>query len=307
MPIATIDIGTNSVLLLICQKEKDPIKAIGDFATICRLGEGIGDSRQLKPEAMERAIEVLKNYRSLCDQHRVEKIFAVGTAAIRRAENGNVFIQRVKKELGIDVQVISGEKEAELNWISCSTDFGPEIVVIDIGGGSTEMCWYTGKVEKISIPIGTVFLTEKYCHSDPVTDKEFQKLNNAIQQTLQSQRASVPEYKRTIVATAGTATTLASVHQKLDIYQSEKIHGSSLTLAEIQKIVLELKSKTIAERKKIRGLEPKRADVILSGACLLENFVRVSGQSTVLVSDRGVRWGLAYEKLKIEEGVNLQK
>ena len=257
---------------------------------------------------MERAVEVLKNYRSLCDQHHVKKIFAVGTDAIRRAENGNIFIQRVKKELGIDIQVISGEKEAELNWISCSTDFGPDLVVIDIGGGSTEICWCVrapvrsrvSEIKKISLPVGTVSLTERFCHSDPISGKDFQNLQRAITKALRSERTNWQTHERTIVATAGTATTLASIHQQLDTYQSEKIHGSSLTLAEIQKIILELKSKTIAERKKIRGLEPKRADVILSGACLLENFVRVSGQSTVTVSDRGVRWGLAYEELKIK-------
>ncbi len=304
MKLATIDIGTHSVLLLIAQKNPDgKIKVLADEATLTRIGEGMGSINNFLSSGMERTLAVLKKYKAICDQHRVEKILCVGTAAFRKAKNVADFVIQVKKETGIEIEIISGEREAALTWKAASTDFGSDIMVVDIGGGSTEVIcpvslrggqWPTK--QSTSIPIGSVLLTEKYCHSDPVSDADYQNICNVIEQTLPSPQPSPTrgEGKR-LVATAGTATTLGAIKMKMKIYHHNEIHGSKLSLAELKKIIADFKSKTIEERKKIPGLEPGRADVILAGSLLLEKIAEHFGFQEITVSDRGVRWGLVYE------------
>ena len=259
------------------------------------MGEGVSSSGQLKPEAIRRTLTVLKSYRLLCDQNGVQKILAVGTQALRLAGNAKTFLAEVKKECGFDLQIISGEREAELTWKAASTDFGADSVVVDIGGGSTEIISCDSAV---SLPVGTVVLTEQFCHSDPVTDQEFQDLKQEIKNQLSSHPVLSTRHSRTLLAVAGTATTLAAIHQKMHIYHHSQIHGSTLPLSSLRQIIQELKSKTIEERKKILGLHPKRADVILSGAVLLEQLAEKAGVSQITISDRGLRWGLAYESLE---------
>ena len=309
--LATIDIGTNSVLLLIIEQQADnSIKVLADVATICRLGQGIGQTGELAPEAMARTLATLKNYRAQCNQHNVSKMMAVGTQALRIASNAKTFLQQVQKELGFEIQVITGEREAELTWRAASTDFGKDIVVVDIGGGSTEIIscdrslvrsFSRQKLESISLPIGTVVLTEQFCKSDPLTEDEFTQLKNFIDETVKNESTRAREYESTLVATAGTATTLAAMHQKMAVYHPAQIHGSILPVSDLQKMIEELKTKTLEERKKISGLHPDRADVILSGAVLLEQLAQIFHCSEITISDRGVRWGLVYEALSIPQ------
>jgi len=298
MTRAIIDIGTNSVLLLIVDADKN---VLVDEASVTRLGEGLAQKPFFLSQAMKRTLRVLKKYSEICKQHRVLKIHAVGTAAFRKAKNTSLFVAQVKQECGFEIEIISGEREAELTWKAASSNFGKDIVVIDVGGGSTEIVWYDStivrsysgkKLNVISIPIGSVVLTETFCHFDPVTKQEFQKLNEAILQQLQNQRTSVRAYQRTIIATAGTATTLAAIDLGLKEYRHAEVHGHKLSIARLEEIIADLKSKTVAERKKIPGLHPQRADVILAGALILQIFAEQSAATVITVSDRGLRWGL---------------
>ena len=305
MKLATIDIGTHSVLLLITEKNQSgAIISIADEATLTRIGEGMGSHNIFVTAGMERTLAVLKKYKTICDKHGVKKIIAVGTAAFRKAGNAKEFVAQVQKECGIAIEIISGEREAALTWRAASTDFGNDIVVVDIGGGSTEIIEYDrtmvrscdGKKTKcISLPIGSVILTEQFCHSDPISDHDYKNLKSQITKALKNYRTIVPSYNRTLIATAGTATTLGAIQKKMTTYKHAEIHGSKLTLQELKKIIADLKSKTIAERKKIAGLEPGRADVILAGATLLEKIASHFSAKEITVSDRGVRWGLVYE------------
>ena len=298
MKLAAIDIGTHCVLLLIVENKNNQLVPLVDEATLTRIGEGMGQTNVFLPSGMERTLEVLKKYKTICDKQRVEKIIAVGTAAFRKAKNAKEFVAQVKKECGIIINIICGEREAELTWKAASTDFGEEIAVVDIGGGSTEIIrpeTRDQRPETNSIPIGSVLLTEKYCHSDPISEKDYKNLCNAIDKQVQllKPNASLP---KTLVATAGTATTLGAIKKKMRIYKHAAIHGSKLTLAELKKIIADLKSKTIAERKKILGLEAGRADVILAGSLLLEKIAEHFGFKEIMISDRGVRWGLVYKE-----------
>ncbi|OGQ48214.1 MAG: hypothetical protein A3H42_00720, partial [Deltaproteobacteria bacterium RIFCSPLOWO2_02_FULL_46_8] len=276
--IAAIDIGTHSVLLLIVEKKQTgEIKVLADEATLTRIGEGMGSTNLFLPAAMERTLNVLKKYKKICDDHEVETILTVGTAAFRKAQNADLFIEQVSKECGILIEIISGKKEAAFTWKAASTDFGPDIVVVDIGGGSTEIITAgqrtmdhgpeTKNINAVSLPIGSVLLTEKYCHSDPISDEDYKNLCEAITKKIEipDRNTRAHEHTNTLVAIAGTATTLAAIKMKMKVYKHQEVHGSKISLGELKKIIAELKSKTVEERKKIPGLEPGRADVILAG------------------------------------------
>jgi len=299
MRLATIDIGTHSVLLLIVEKNPNgKIEVLVDEATLTRIGEGMSSNHVFLPPGMSRTLQVLNKYRILIEQQGIEKIITVGTAAFRKAANANSFINKVEKECGFKIEIISGKREAELTWKAASTDFGHNILVIDIGGGSTEVI--TGENQAISLPIGSVILTEKYCNSDPLSDPDYKRMCQAIDEKIAPFNLNTwkLEHLSTLVATAGTATTLGAIKKQMKIYKHNEIHGSKITLDEIKTIIADFKSKTIEERKKIPGLEPGRADVILAGSTILEKIAERFGFQEITVSDRGVRWGLAYEWFK---------
>ena len=231
----------------------------------------------------------------------------MGTAAFRKAQNAKDFVAQVKKETGIQIEIISGEREAALTWKAASTDFGENIMVIDIGGGSTEIILYDSTTVRqyagknfdcVSLPLGSVVLTEQFCKSDPINQQDCKNLENEITQALNNYRTVVPSYHHTLIATAGTATTLGAIKKRMKAYKHNEIHGSKLSLDELKNIVADLKSKTIEERKKIPGLEPGRADVILAGSLLLLKTAEHFGFEEITVSDRGVRWGLVYTILE---------
>ncbi|MDP2600898.1 MAG: Ppx/GppA phosphatase family protein [Deltaproteobacteria bacterium] len=303
MKMAVIDIGTHSVLLLIAQKNSDGnITVLADEATLTRIGEKMGSMHVFIPAAMERTLAVLKKYKAICNRHGVEKIIAVGTAAFRKAQNAKDFVEEVKQKTGIAIEIISGEREAALTWKAASTDFGSDIMVIDIGGGSTEIIMGPrtgdhGPWTK-SLGVGSVLLTEKYGQD---YDKLCEVIENELQvfpSPLEGEGGRRPG-EGALVATAGTATTLGAIKKKMKVYHHNEIHGSKLSLDELKNIIADLRSKTIEERKKIPGLEPGRADVILAGSLLLLKTAEHFGFKEITVSDRGVRWGLLYEALKI--------
>ncbi|OGQ45626.1 MAG: hypothetical protein A3I05_08010 [Deltaproteobacteria bacterium RIFCSPLOWO2_02_FULL_44_10] len=294
---ATIDIGTNSVLLLIAEMDTSHhITVLEEDADITQLGEGLAALHIISPAAVERTIDVLQRYLVRCKAERVEKIIAVGTEALRRAKNAPAVLQEINTQTGIEIEVISPEREAWLTYLAATRDFGEDITVMDIGGGSTE--FIAGKAQLLSIPIGSVTLTESYLPSNPATLPEQTTLVNIIDEHLKTYlKNPSPWKKRTFVATAGTATTIAAMHLKLDSYDQARVHGLSMTqhdVTSIEKIVLPL---TTQERAQLPGLHPKRAPFILAGSILLERAMHYLGYDCVMVSDRGLRWGLLYSKI----------
>ncbi|PIR25821.1 MAG: hypothetical protein COV43_03910 [Deltaproteobacteria bacterium CG11_big_fil_rev_8_21_14_0_20_42_23] len=307
---AAIDIGTNTAILLIGEVKKDgSIRTVLDTARIPRLGQGLTTSKYLHPDAKERTLATFQEFKLLCDQHNVERIAAVGTAALRKADDGKDFAQSVHESLGIDLQIISGEEEAFLTYIASAHDFGNDIFVLDIGGGSTELISLkqasdkslqpnaknTEELNIASIPFGTVLLMEEHFHSDPVSDEEYKKLCTHIHALLEeyfphSLYGVVRE--KTFVATAGTATTLAAINLGLKHYDAEKVHGSKLSYDTVLQLTKKLRSLSFSERKKIIGLHPKRADVIVVGSTLLLKVMEHLQCKQLTVSDKGVRYGL---------------
>lgn len=303
---AFIDIGTNTILCLIAELQNDgAFHVLEDLAEITRLGQGIQQTGRIGPDGEERSLKVLRFYLERCQHLNVQEIRAVGTSALRDAQNSAEVRERFKQELGFDVRVISGDKEAAYSFLAVQRGLrlnSQEMLVIDVGGGSTEFIRgnEAGISQALSLNIGSVKLTEQFLHSDPVRKEECEKMMVAIEREL----ASLPhQWLRdgsilTLVGIAGTFTTLSAVEKKLVRYSHSEVHGSRLILSEIRRQVALFQGQTIAERKAIPGLEPKRADVIFAGAYLIERIMTLFDSDSIIVSDQGVRYGLLHECLK---------
>jgi exopolyphosphatase/guanosine-5'-triphosphate,3'-diphosphate pyrophosphatase len=300
MRVASIDIGTNTILLLIAELEGGRLKPLFEKETIVRLGEGVQKNEILSQEAMERGILTLTEYLEKSQNMGVEKIFAVGTSALREARNSMNFRKRVKDKLDLSIEIISGEEEAELSFLAVRKDLGEvkrPLLVVDIGGGSTEFIWGIGDqiIQWVSLPFGSVRFTEQFLHSDPVQEKEWKRMKDEIHQRLSE--ISFPQEPFSMVGVGGTATTLASVEQGLEEFIPGKIHHFILKKEALKNQVFLYRSKTIDERKKIAGLLPGRAEVILAGATILYLAMETLGCHSVLISCQGVRYGLLYKRL----------
>ncbi len=300
--VASIDIGTNTILLLIAAVGQGKISPLLDMETVVRLGEGIDKNGILSRAAMERGLQTLSQYQERCRAMKVQEIFAAGTSALREAKNSSEFLTSVKEKLDLSIDVISGEEEARLSFWAVARDLnrrGKPLLVVDIGGGSTE--FILGEDDRIlawiSLPLGSVRFTEQFLRSDPVQEEEWQKMKTKIQESL----VTIPRSKEplSMVAVGGTATTLASVEQRLGEFAAEKIHHFVLQKESLKSQLLLYRSKTTAERKRIPGLPAARADVILAGAAILYLTLEELHCPSVLISCHGVRYGLLYKKLNL--------
>lgn len=309
MPFAVIDIGTNTVILLIAKLQKNSLKVLHDEAHITRLGKGLSENHFFDPTAMKRTIEVLKKYKEICLEHKVEKIEVIGTAAFRTAANSQVMLEKILTECDMKARIISGEEEAEAVFEAASNDFlktNKKLLVIDIGGGSTEIILGPDPKNKplalVSIPVGSVKLTEEYVHHDPITEQEFKKLLSFIQSELKDHLDSLFETfdieECTLVATAGTATTVAAATLKMVDYDPTTIHGHCLKQDTLAKLIDKLVNCDLRTRQKMPGINPERADVIIAGSILLYEIMRYFKKESTLISDRGLRYGIFYRTFK---------
>ncbi len=302
MRIASIDIGTNTILLLIAEVEGEKLEPLFEMETIVRLGEGVHKNGILSKEAMDRGLQTLTQYLGRCQTMGVQRIFAAGTSALREAKNSDDFLKLVKENLNLSIEVISGEEEAQLSFLAVSKDLKEvqkPILVVDIGGGSTE--FILGKGERIeqwvSLPLGSVRFTEQFLLSDPVREKEWEKMEGEIRKLLVHIPHSGEAFS--MVAVGGTATTLASVEQGLKEFTIAKIHHFLLIKEALGKQLLLYRSKTLEERKKIPGLPSNRADVVLAGGAILYRAMEELNCPSALVSCHGIRYGLLYKRLNL--------
>jgi exopolyphosphatase/guanosine-5'-triphosphate,3'-diphosphate pyrophosphatase len=306
MRVASIDIGTNTILLLVAERNsRGDVVAIEERATITRLGQGVDKTRRLAPEAVERAMRCLSAYAEVTAKLAVERVEIVGTSAMRDADGSEPLRQHIRNLFGVDVRVISGDEEAQLTFRGALSglppNVGSDVVVFDIGGGSTEIV--RGRTTALetslnyarSFDIGSVRLTERHVGSDPPSSEEIAALRWDIQENL----ATLPAFPRPLrpIGIAGTMTTLAAVELGLSVYDSEKVHGHILSLAQLEALAFTLAQIPLSARQGLAGMEPKRADVIVAGAFLAVEVLRKLGAVDVMVSDRGVRWGLAEQCL----------
>jgi exopolyphosphatase/guanosine-5'-triphosphate,3'-diphosphate pyrophosphatase len=301
MRIATIDIGTNCVLLLVAETEGGALTPVVERATITRLGEGVDRNRRLLPEACERTLTCLSEYGRTLRELGVAHLDAVGTSAMRDAAGGEQFVARAADALGVAPRVIDGNEEARLTFAGALSGLPVtgKVMVFDVGGGSTEIvvgeAGPSGRsiASAVSLDVGSVRLSERHVHNDPPTLTERQDIERDIASALRG--APKPERGATLVGVAGTVTQLAALDLELAHYDSTRVHGSKLALSAVDRLATQLASQSVAERRALPGMEPARADVIVVGSAIARAVLRWSNAEGLIVSDRGVRWGLAEE------------
>jgi exopolyphosphatase/guanosine-5'-triphosphate,3'-diphosphate pyrophosphatase len=303
--VATIDIGTNTTLLLVADCSDGRVRVLCERAEITRLGRGIGGDGGLGRQGIERTLAALGEYGAIAAQHGAT-IHAIGTEALRRAPNARDFLDPAVRILGADVEVIDGQREAALTFLAAVHSFPQETqgkaVVIDIGGGSTEIIVaQSGHIEfRGSLPLGSVRLTEKRVHSDPATSAEVAAVVAEVDALLT--KVPFPAEPATLIGTAGTVTTLAAMALHLQSYDPARVHGYCLRRPELERQIDRLRTSTRSDRDSMAGLDPKRADVILAGACILDRIAVAAHADEILVSDRGIRWGLLIERVAAATG-----
>jgi exopolyphosphatase / guanosine-5'-triphosphate,3'-diphosphate pyrophosphatase len=294
MSVAAIDCGTNSTRLLISEAGR----TLDRRMVITRLGRGVDATGRLAEDAIERTVEVLRDYKAAMDERGVTKLRITATSAARDAANADDFFDAAEAVVGTRPELLSGTEEGELSFAGATADLdrsqGP-FLVIDIGGGSTECMVGTEKVDDVrSFDVGCVRLTEKHLASDPPAPEE---LSNAIAEAVawfDDLLREVPgaAAARTVVGLAGTISTVAAVEIGLAEYRREAIHHFHLTREAIEDVFRTLATERLADRIHNPGLEAARADVIVGGCCALVAFVRTLGIDEVLVSESDILEGL---------------
>lgn len=299
--VAAIDIGTNTVLMLIAEVRDGELHAVEDHARITRLGYRVDQTRRLDDEAVARTLAVLAEYAAHIGELGVERVAAVATSAARDSQNGGEFRARASAILGADVDVAPGSREAMLTFRGALGGLGikpgASVAVIDVGGGSTEVV--VGRAEGSivfahSYNVGSVRMTERHVHADPPSPAALDAITADVRSAYADPQPPAGPFLA-VVAIAGTATTYAAIDLELARYEDAPPHGHRLTLDRIEAIASRLASMPLDERRRTIGLEPKRADVIVAGGIVLAQAARALGATVITVSDRGVRWGLALE------------
>jgi exopolyphosphatase/guanosine-5'-triphosphate,3'-diphosphate pyrophosphatase len=299
--IAVLDIGTNTTRLLVADVDGGRVtRERHRESRVTRLGAGVDASGRLQEEAMARAHAVLADYARLIDQHQAGRRVAVLTSAVRDAANGPEFAERCRERYHLDVHVLSGDEEAQLTYLGATDELDPEsrerILVLDIGGGSTELIIGTGRHAEFhaSTQAGVVRQGDRHLRGDPPTAGELRAVADEVRATLE---AAVPPERRAGVeralAVAGTPTSLAAIAQELAPYDPARVQGYRLTGQTRDQIRRRLEAMTLTERRQVTGLHPDRAQVILPGIVILTVVMELFGLEAVEVSEHDILRGAA--------------
>jgi exopolyphosphatase / guanosine-5'-triphosphate,3'-diphosphate pyrophosphatase len=296
--VAVIDIGSNSTRLLIADFEAGRVSEVERQSRVTRLGRGVDLSRQLSAEAIEAACEAIADYVELCRAEEVEAVEAIATSAVRDASNGSAFIAELRERFALAARVLDGEEEARLTYLGATCEQPPSepTLVVDIGGGSTELIVGTGQeiAFHASLQAGVVRHSERHIASDPPTTPELEALAADIRTLIESaisNRSGITA--RTGIAVAGTPTSLASIEIGLEPYDPKQVHGHTLTLTSIQRSLSQLASAPLAKRVAIVGLHPDRAPNIVAGIVILVETMRAFGLEQIQVSEHDILYGTA--------------
>ncbi|HEX4526820.1 MAG TPA: hypothetical protein VH108_08795, partial [Gaiellaceae bacterium] len=274
-------------------------KTIVDRAEVTRLGEGLEDEGKLEDEPIRRTVEAIAAMAEEAKRSGVEEIAAVGTAGLRLAPNRSMLVDAVRERTGIDVEVIPGEEEGRLAYLATRSGLGlgqGSLVVFDTGGGSSQFTFGRGEQvdERFSLNVGAARFTERYGLDRVVSEDALVSATDAIAADLT--RLDGRPTPDTLVGMGGAITNLTAVKHGLAEYDPTVVQGSVLDLAEIDRQIELYRTRTADERRQIVGLQPKRAEVILAGACIVRTIVAKLGRESLTVSDRGLRHGLLVER-----------
>jgi exopolyphosphatase/guanosine-5'-triphosphate,3'-diphosphate pyrophosphatase len=301
MRVAVVDIGTNSTRLLVAEVDRDRVtEELERHSEVTRLGAGVDSAGRLQDEAMERVYATLETYREAIERYGAKRAVAVLTSAVRDAANGEAFAETVERRFGLEPHVLKGEEEARLTFLGATSERDPEdetpTLVIDIGGGSTELVIGSGQRAEfhVSTQAGVVRQSERHIDNDPPSAEELEDLDRDVREILE---AGVPEEQRAAVrqaiAVAGTATSLAAIAQRLDPYDPQRVHGYRLDAAERDRIRDELTGMTLEQRRALPGLHPDRAPTIIPGVLILEQVMDLFALNQVEISEHDILRGAA--------------
>jgi exopolyphosphatase/guanosine-5'-triphosphate,3'-diphosphate pyrophosphatase len=309
--VAAIDQGTNSIRLLVVEPPSpgggDPTELARDMV-ITRLGQDVDRTGRIDPQALRRTVDVLARFSRRARALHAERIRVAATSAVRDAENREGFATAVLELTGAELEVITGEREGELSFLGGTHRLEPDVapppyLVLDIGGGSTELVVGAepGRAQHaISTRMGSVRLTERFVRHDPPAPEDLAQLAIAVDEVLDDAESHVPvRDARTLVAVAGTATTLQAIALGLERYDPEAIHRTWLQLPTAERVLADLVRMTTPERAALPVMAPGRGDVIVAGAVILTSVMRRFGFERALVSETDILDGLAFELLDI--------
>jgi exopolyphosphatase/guanosine-5'-triphosphate,3'-diphosphate pyrophosphatase len=297
--VASIDIGTNTIRMAVWEKDSQGnFQEIHSNRAIVRLGEGMSSEKKLLAHRMEKAIKTLSEFQEECKNIGDVKICAVATSAVREADNKNEFVENVKKEVGLEINVIPWEEEARLTLGGIFWRLPQDEVMtlsFDIGGGSTEFILSNGSqlVRSYGTLLGVVRLTEKYLTQHPIDDQEYEKIESFLREEIIKiwDSFSNPKILK-IIGTAGTVTTLAAIRDNVIPYDPDKIHGVLLKIDEIREIQDKLKKMTLEERLQLPALERGREDLIVSGTAIVIQVMEIFEIEELTVCEYGLREGI---------------
>lgn len=302
--VAAVDCGTNSTRLLVMGHGGERLERV---SRITRLGAGVDRSGHLDPAAVERTVAVLSDYRRRLDHHGLEpgRVRAAATSATRDADNADDFLERAEEVLGVRPEVIEGTEEGRLSYRGATADLdaadGP-FLVVDIGGGSTELI--VGSAEAtagiaavVSLDIGCVRLSERFFEGDPPTDEELESAKKAAYSALAKARDDEPAFARgrRLIGLAGTVSSLTVMILGLETFESERVHLARVRCDAVAEMTRELAAMPLEERRRQRGIEPERADVIVGGAAVLEAVMDVFGYEEFTASESDILDGMALQ------------
>jgi exopolyphosphatase/guanosine-5'-triphosphate,3'-diphosphate pyrophosphatase len=298
MRLTSIDIGTNTILMLIADVfPNGGINVVRDEHVIARFGKGVDEHRKIPPETFERVSAYLARYKQIHDESHSERIIACGTSALRDASNREQFVEFIAEKLGFRIVALSGEEEAELTYVGGVSEFLQNasdqiFAVIDIGGGSTEITFGrdAAVTTTVSLDIGSVRLTERFLKTAPPSSNQLQAAQAHIAQ-LAKDLPLLADRTRCI-GVAGTLTTLAAIDLQLSKYDRKRVSGHVLTVEVIQSIFDELKVKRLEEIKAVPQILSERADIILAGILILLELMKRVGVDQITASERGLRYGI---------------
>ena len=304
---AAIDIGTNTLRLLIAYVQESRLVRVCTCRESARLGSGIGDTGVLNAEGINNAIGTLDSFAQIINSFDVKSTRAVGTHALRTAANTAEFINLAAQKTGINIEVISGEEEAALTLkgaVTASPSLHSPYAVVDIGGGSTEWIYMTDSISQMSIPIGAVELYDKFFASS-------QSMSLAIER---AREYAITLFKKTIpaisggtiqlMATGGTATTLAAMDIQLEAYDPDKVQGHTISARNIEQTINTLSAMNADQRAEIKGLEKDRVDIIIPGALILSSLMQRMSAASVVVSDFGILEAIIFELVNVKSHID---
>ncbi len=309
LSLAVIDIGSNTIRLICaqsCDPDYDSIKIFLRRLFIVRLGQGFDPKGLLIQSAMDRAILALKDINSILLENNLNRIQLVTTGVVREAENRDEFLNRIRMETGMEVKILKGDEEAELTLLGIQTtlpDISPPYLACDIGGGSTELA-FVSKDEMVrfySVPLGAIRLIERFKIKAPLQENIFTELACYIQKQM-ADVFDTFENVKTFVATAGTATTLASIDMSLNNYDPLKVHGHRLRLSRIKEIFECIANTGLSERRNIVGLESGREDIIIPGIAIIIFILQKIGLDSLIISEGGILEGMLAKKYRQIKG-----